>query len=144
VAARVSFAPMALLVPELDVSDLDVSLAFYEQSCGFEAVYARPEERFVYLALGGAELMLQQAAGPGRRFRTAPLQRPFGRGVNLQIEVEDVTRIWQRCLERAVEIVVPIEERSYRAGSATLTSRQFVAADPDGYLLRFFTDIPPG
>ena len=33
----------------------------------------------------GVELMIQEAAGPGRRFRTAPLELPYGRGVNLQI-----------------------------------------------------------
>ena len=36
-----------------------------------------------------AELMLQEAEGPGRRFRTAPLQHPYGRGMNMQIEVDD-------------------------------------------------------
>ena len=34
-----------------------------------------------YLERGGAELMLQAASGPGRRFRTAPQERPHGRVV---------------------------------------------------------------
>ena len=30
---------------------------------------------------------------PGRRWITAPLQQPFGRGINFQITVDDVTPI---------------------------------------------------
>lgn len=29
--------------------------------------------------------MLQEARGPGRRFRTAPLKYPFGRGITRQL-----------------------------------------------------------
>jgi catechol 2,3-dioxygenase-like lactoylglutathione lyase family enzyme len=48
-------------------------LRFYVDVCGFEVAYERPAEGFAYLDREGAELMLQAAAGPGRRFRTAPL-----------------------------------------------------------------------
>ena len=67
----------AALVPELDVADVHVSLGFYVGVLGFQVVFERRAERFAYLALDGAELMLQEAEGPGRRFRTAPLERPF-------------------------------------------------------------------
>jgi len=36
-----------------------------------------------------------------------------------------------------VEVVVPLEDRSYVAGDEVIRLRQFVVADPDGYLLRF-------
>ena len=52
---------------------------------GFTALYERPEERFVFLEREGVALMLEEAAGPGRRFRTAPLEYPYGRGINFQI-----------------------------------------------------------
>lgn len=129
------------LVPELDVSDLDRSLSFYLGACSFSLSYERLEERFVYLVREGVELMLQAADGPGRRFRTAPLQAPFGRGVNLQIAVEHVDALYERIVAARYELVVPIEERSYHVKEATLISRQFVVADPDGYLLRFFEDL---
>ena len=64
------------MVPELDVSDLSVSLRFIENVLGFAIVFAREEERFAYLRREGAELMLQEANGPGRRFRTASLEKP--------------------------------------------------------------------
>ncbi|MDQ1525574.1 MAG: hypothetical protein QOG18_187 [Microbacteriaceae bacterium] len=44
------------LVPELLVSDLDKSLQFWHDICGFAVRYARPDERFSYIALGSAHL----------------------------------------------------------------------------------------
>ena len=68
------------LTPELDVADLDCSLAFYVDVIGFQVLFDRTEERFVFLDLDGVHLMLEEAAGPGRSFRTAPLEYPYGRG----------------------------------------------------------------
>jgi len=129
------------LVPELDVADLAASLAVYVGVFGFRVLAERPEERFAYLDLEGAHLMLEQAAGPGRRFRTAPLERPFGRGVNFQIKVADVEALYGRVRTSGLVVVMPIEVRWYRQGEIERGNRQFVVADPDGYLLRFFSDL---
>lgn len=129
------------LTPELDVNDLDRSLAFYAGVIGFRVLFDRPEERFAYLDLDGAHLMLEEAAGPGRRFRTGALEYPFGRGVNFQIEVADVDATHARVRAAGFAVLVPLEERWYRAGEIENGNRQFVVADPDGYLLRFFTDL---
>ena len=141
------------IVPELDVSDLDESAAFYVGVIGFAVVFRRPQERFAYLSLGAAELMLQEAAGPGRRFRTAPLERPFGRGVYLQIAVPDVDALYAAVRASGRATLVDLEERWYdvdvvapsgrwvRAGRAQAGNRQFVVPDPDGYLLRFYTNL---
>ena len=61
----------AALVPELDVADLDASRRFYVEMIGFRVLYERAAERSVYLDQDGAQIMLEEAAGPGRRFRTA-------------------------------------------------------------------------
>ncbi|WP_293897579.1 VOC family protein [Phenylobacterium sp.] len=132
---------MTALVPELDVTDLEASLGFYVRTLGFKVAYRRPEDRFAYLERQGAELMLEEAAGPGRRFRTAPLERPYGRGLNLQIACADVVRLHARVIAAGGEIVIPLETRWYRAGATEKGNRQFVVADPDGYLLRFFQDL---
>jgi catechol 2,3-dioxygenase-like lactoylglutathione lyase family enzyme len=129
------------LVPELDVSDLDRSLVFYTSILGFSLLYARPEERFTYLGLDGVHLMLEEAAGPGRRFNRARLERPYGRGVNFQIEVADVDTLYARVQVSNVDIVIPLEERWYRRDDMLAGNRQFVVADPDGYLLRFFSGL---
>src|SRR4051794_29428182 len=94
------------LVPELDVTDLARSLAFYVGVVGFTLVFERPAERFAYLAIDNAELMLQEAAGPGRRFRTAPLERPFGRGINLQILVPNVDATYAAVLGARLEPMI--------------------------------------
>jgi catechol 2,3-dioxygenase-like lactoylglutathione lyase family enzyme len=130
------------LVPELDVADLPRALRFYVDVCGFRVDYERPEEGFAYLEREGVELMLQTAADPGRRFRTAPLEHPFGRGVNLQIEVSDAGGLHVTMLEAGVEPLIGLERRTYRVRGEEVKTEQFVVADEDGYLLRFFTDRP--
>jgi catechol 2,3-dioxygenase-like lactoylglutathione lyase family enzyme len=131
----------ATLIPELEVEDLDRSLAFYTGIIGWTVVYARPEERFAFLELEGANLMLEEAAGPGRRFHAAPLEHPFGRGVNFQIQVANVDGLHARVLAARLHLALPMEERWYRRIDHEVGNRQFVVADPDGYLLRFFTDL---
>lgn len=142
-----------MLVPELDVTELAASLRFYAGVLGFRTLFERPAERFAYLERDGVELMLQEAAGPGRRFRTAPFEPPFGRGVNFQLRVDDVDAVHARADDAGFTIVVPMEERWYRVdvaepggrwqvtGPVEAGNRQFVVADPDGYLWRPFRDL---
>jgi len=129
------------LIPELDVSDLQSSLSFYVKTIGFKIVYERAEERFAFIDLDGASIMLEEAQGPGRRFRTALLEKPFGRGVNFQIQVTDVNALYKQLTDVSAEIVIPLEEKWHRSAQHELGNLQFVVADPDGYLLRFFTDL---
>ncbi|MEZ5374632.1 MAG: VOC family protein [Microthrixaceae bacterium] len=74
-----------VLVPELDVTDLDASLGFYTDVLGFDVVFQRRAERFTYLERDGMELMVE--------------------------------------------------------GPTEAGNRQFVVADPDGYLWRPFRDL---
>jgi catechol 2,3-dioxygenase-like lactoylglutathione lyase family enzyme len=128
---------MGALVPELSVSDSAASLAFYRDLIGFTVVYERPDEGFSYLALGAAELMLDQL-GQGRDWITGTLERPFGRGVNFQIEVPALEPICKRLAEAGVMLFQPVEIKSYRVGQGEVRQRQFCVQDPDGYLLRFY------
>ncbi|MFC3704119.1 bleomycin resistance protein [Devosia honganensis] len=128
---------MAALVPELSVSDIAASRRFYCDLLGFSVRYERPEEGFAYLALGPAELMLDQL-GKGRDWLTGPLQAPFGRGVNFQIEVAAIDPLLQRLAAAHVKLFQPVETKTYRTATGALTQRQFCVEDPDGYLLRFF------
>lgn len=130
------------LVPELDVSNLPASLRFYEQALGFTVVYARPDEQFVYLERDGVHVMIERAEGPGRRFRTAPLARPYGRGVNFQLEVSDVASVRDEVVSLGYDLAVELEERWYRTGGEVESGhRQFVVSDPDGYLWRPFQPL---
>ncbi len=131
--------PRAPLVPELYVTDLRRSLAFYVDLLGFTVRYERPEERFAYLERGGAELMLEEPVG--RTFLLAPLEAPYGRGMNLQIEVEDATAIADAIASAGLPFLLPVEDRWYRRDDDLVGRRQFVVADPDGYLMRCSQDI---
>jgi catechol 2,3-dioxygenase-like lactoylglutathione lyase family enzyme len=128
------------LIPELQVSDLARSIAFY-RDVGFEVAYNREEEEFAMLRRGRAALMLETVGGPGRRFGPRELTNPFGRGVSFQIEDEDVDTLYCHVQARGYEIIVELEQRWYRAGTDEAGNEQFVVSDPDGYLLRFFGDL---
>jgi catechol 2,3-dioxygenase-like lactoylglutathione lyase family enzyme len=132
---------MPALVPELAVTDLVASLAFWRDTLGFAVAYARPEEGFAYLKRGGAAVMLDQI-GLGRDFDGGhlPRERPFGRGVNLQIGIPALAPLVRALEDAAWPLFLPPETRVYRTDRGPVAQRQFVVADPDGYLLRFFED----
>lgn len=125
------------LVPELNVDNLERALAFYVGLAGFRIRYQRPEDRFAYIEREGAELMMEETFGPGRRWHPAPLEHPYGRGINFQIEITNVTELYTRLREADCPFVLDLEEKRYRVGDRSEGQRQFVVVDPDGYLLRF-------
>ncbi len=124
------------LIPEIDVEDIAESEKFYVDIIGFEIEFSRTEEKFMSLVLGDACIMLQEAAGPGRRFRTAPLEHPYGRGINIQIELTGIDQIYERIKKNESTVVLEPEIKTYKTGDTSITLKQLVVADPDGYLLR--------
>jgi len=130
------------VVPEFAVSDWAASKRFYCDVLGFGVAYERPEDGFVYLKLGGAELMIDQV-GTGRTFGGAhrPDAYPFGRGLNVQILVDSVAPMVAALKAHGVALYLPLEDRWYRKDACETGNRQFVVADPDGYLLRFYEDL---
>lgn len=131
--------PRARLVPELLVSDIGRSLDFYLGICGWRVLWQRQAEGFAYLAREGAELMLEEPRG--RTFLAGPLEHPYGRGMNLQTQVDDVDALYASVLAAGLVPLLALEETWYRTGAVLSGNRQFVVADPDGYLLRYFTDL---
>jgi catechol 2,3-dioxygenase-like lactoylglutathione lyase family enzyme len=128
----------AQLVPELLVSDFAASFDFYVRIIGFAVRYDRPVEKFAYLDLGGAELMIEQESD---MWATAAREKPYGRGINLQIEVSGLDALLARLAQAGIALFRPVEEAWYRAGEVYAGNRQFLVQDPDGYLLRFFEDL---
>lgn len=130
------------LVPELAVSDWRTSRAFYCDLVGFEVAYERPEEGFSFLTLGDAQLMIDEI-GIGRTFglEDGSVERPLGRGLNLQILVPQVAPVLKRLATVGVSLYLPLEEKWYLRGNREVGNRQFVVPDPDGYLLRLFEDL---
>jgi hypothetical protein len=87
-------------------------LEFYTECLGFDVMYVRGAPDFAMLRLGRVRLMLAQL--DDQVWLTGPMVRPFGRGINLEMEHAD-----------------PIGD-----GNST-TQSEFLVQDPDGYLLRF-------
>lgn len=131
--ARRDFAP---LTPELISRDRAVSRDFYTRILGFDVRYER--EGFVYLDREGAQIMLEQLDD---NWVTGPLEPPFGRGINLQIEAADVRAVHRVVTEAAWPVFRDLEEAWYRADTVERGHLEFLIQDPDGYLLRFFQDL---
>ena len=131
----------APLVPELLVSDLDESLAFWCGMLGFRIAYDRPEERFAYLDLAGAQIMLEERSDRQRQWITAALMSPLGRGINFQVQVPDCEPAIERLAEAGWPLFSELEEVWYRVGKAESGVRQFLVQDPDGYLVRMMSPL---
>jgi lactoylglutathione lyase len=124
------------LVPELICSDLEQSLQFYLGLLGFRILYARPEERFAFVDRDGAEIMLEQPYTRDRLWPQAELRKPFGRGVNFEIQVSDVDKLHFTVVAAGLGCLLPLEERWYRRDEEEIGVRQFAVQDPDGYVIR--------
>ena len=130
------FAP---LVPELDVTSIKASLAFWCGGLGFRVAYERRQAKFAYLERQGAQVMLCEING---NWQTAPLERPFGRGINLQIATDDLESILEALRKLDWPLFEGTSESWYRTGETEEAgSREFLVQDPDGYLVRFAQSI---
>ena len=127
------------IIPELSVSNLEESLKFYK-TVGFKIEYERPENKFVFLSLEEIQFMLQEFSDKDK-WTIAPLEYPFGNGINFQLEVSDVDKIYNSLKENNYKIAFEIEENWYRQDDKLLGNKEFLVQDPDGYLLRFSQDL---
>ena len=126
-------------IPELAVTNLGDSIKFYN-TCGFKIEYERKEDLFVFLSLGEIQFMLQKITADDK-WQVGKLEYPFGRGINFQLEVNDVSKIYNDLIKAGYQVQYPIEENWYREGDKLLGNKEFLVMDPDGYLLRFAQDI---
>ena len=129
------------ITPELKVENFQESLNFYTKLAGFEVLYDRPEHDFAMLGINGARLMIEGLTDKSRTWKVGVLERPFGRGMHFQIEVQDVDGLYKNFKDANWPIFLEMEEKWYRADDKEVGNKQFLVQDPDGYLLRFFQDI---
>lgn len=127
------------LIPELSVSNLNKSLEFY-RAIGFKIEYDRPENKFAFISLEDSQFMLQELFG-NDKWNLENLKYPFGNGVNFQIEVKNVEKIYNKLKEINYPIAFEMEENWYRENDKFLGNKEFLVQDPDGYLLRFCEDL---
>ncbi len=123
------------MVPELTVTDFNASLKFYCDILGFSIRFQRSEPDFVYLELEKVQLMLEPIHED--MWQTADLEKPFGRGVNFQIELTDIAPVLERLQSANVPLFREQKDNWYDTGETLSGQREFLVQDPDGYLLRF-------
>ena len=127
-------------VPELLVFDINNSLRFWRDTCGFTMLFDRPDEGFAYLDLHGAQIMLDEI-GKTRDWVTGPLESLFGRGINLQVRIPAVEPILASLARAGWPLFMEPEQKWYRTGEVETGLRQFLVQDPDGYLIRFSASL---
>ena len=127
------------IIPELSVTNLENSLRFYK-TIGFKIEYERPENKFVFLSLGEIQFMLQEIS-PNDKWNVGELSYPFGNGINFQLEVDNIDKIYKDLIDNNYKIAFDIEENWYRQDNKLLGNKEFLVQDPDGYLIRFSEDL---
>jgi len=124
------------LIPEFTVFDFAKSLNFYTQILEFTIRYQRPSPAFAFLEFEGSQIMIQQQDRKDN-WSVGEMIHPYGRGINFQIDVPDVDRIYSRLKENKYKIFAPPEDHYYKENSTIHHEREILVQDPDGYLLRF-------
>ena len=122
------------LVPELSVSDLEITKKFYVDVLGFKIEYQRFEDKFLFLSYQGSQMMAQEI---NNNWSVGELEKPFGRGINFQIETNEIFEIQKRLKDNGLQIYKEVFESKYKAENVTYTELELLVQDPDGYLLRF-------
>ena len=119
------------LTPNLVVSDVSRSLAFYRDVLGFtldKTVPDAPPFVFAAVASGPVEIFFNAAEAACAEY-PAFKDRPIGGTLTLFIEVDDIKRLYDSIKDR-VTVVMPYERKWYGV-------TEFAIADPDGYLVTF-------
>ena len=121
------------LIPELSVSYINKSKEFYLKLC-FKIKYERPEDKFCFLELEDNQIMIEEI---NNHWNTGKLEYPFGRGINLSMDVSDIDKMYQNVLEKNIPIFLGLETHEYEVNGKIYYDREFLIQDIDGYLLRF-------
>lgn len=127
------------LIPELSVTDIEKSKWFYIEVLGFKIEYERIGDKFVFVSLEEkTQIMLEEING---HWDTGELKHPFGRGINFQIEIEDIQSIIARLNKQNIPFFREPTISEYTGNDTTFIQKEFLVQDPDGYLLRFSQEM---
>lgn len=130
------------ILPEFYVSDYPKSLHFYTEILGFQVEYDRPSPLFAFLSYHNAQLMIQELSDTdGPEWKTGPLEYPFGRGINFQINTPDIDMLVASLKKHDYPLRREVWDSWHKVEDKLVSCRQILVQDPDGYLLRFSQDI---
>ncbi len=121
------------LIPELSVSNINKSKEFYLK-LGFEIMYERVENKFVFLKLEDNQIMLEEN---NDNWNTGVMEYPFGRGINISMTVKNIEDMYKKVKENDIKLFLDLETHEYRINNTISYDKEFLIQDPDGYLLRF-------
>jgi catechol 2,3-dioxygenase-like lactoylglutathione lyase family enzyme len=124
------------LIPELYVRNFDKSLDFYTRLLGFKKEYDRPNPKFAFLSYQGSQIMIQEER-PGEKWHNGKPEYPYGRGLNFQIESDNVQKIIDSLKANNYPLKRGVKDSWYKADDKLFGCREILVMDPDGYLLRF-------
>lgn len=130
------------LKPELYVTDFQKSLDFYTRILGFKLEYDRTDPLFAFLSYQDSQIMIQQI-DPNEKdeYLTGTFEYPLGRGINFQIDTDNVQKLSDSLKENNYPLRREIQDSWYRVEDVLSGCRQILVQDPDGYLLRFSEDL---
>jgi len=127
------------IVAEFLVLDFKKSLHFYIDILGFKIEYQRKDPNFAFLSYGKSQIMIQELEP--REKETEKLEYPFGRGINFQIETNNVNKIIGFLKKHSYPLTRGIKDSWYQGNKILYGCREILVKDPDGYLLRFSEDL---
>jgi len=119
------------LTPNLVVSNVEQSVAFYCDTLGFTLTQKVPDQSplvFATVQSGDVEIFLN-APEPAIAEYPAFKSKPIGGTLTLFMEVEGIARLYEALAGR-VTVVMPLERKWYGV-------TEFAIVDPDGYVITF-------
>ena len=119
------------LTPNLLVSSVDASLAFYTNVLGFDRGMTVPDQSplvFAQVTSGPIEIFFNDAKGAVQEYPVLD-GKPIGASGTMFIEVEQIEALYE-ALRPKVTITMPLVTQFYGM-------KEFAIADPDGYLITF-------
>ena len=119
------------LIPELVVSNINISRDFYVNMLGFKVEYEREEDKFIFLSLGNIQLMLEE----GSKEELSQMKYPFGKGINFTFGVDNIDELYSKFKKKSL-LKRDIEIREFRVNDEIIYTKEFSIIDPDGYFIR--------
>lgn len=127
------------ILPELSIVDYKKSLNFYIDILGFSIKNQRQNPNFALLSYQGIQLMIQELRSGEKEAER--LEYPFGRGINFQIETDNIQIVIDSLNKHSYPLKRGIKDSWYRENNIFYGRREILVTDPDGYLLRFYESI---
>ena len=122
---------LSKLTPNLVVSDVERSVAFYRDVLGFTVEASVPDAApfvFAWMKRGSVDVFLNAPEAAIEEY-PAFRDRTIGGTLTLFFEVNGIRQAWTD-LENKVKVAMPLEVKWYGM-------TEFAFEDPDGYLITF-------